>query len=35
MKIPKHHLTQLLNERVMKSFYTYINEYRIAEAVAR
>ncbi|GGB07232.1 helix-turn-helix domain-containing protein [Puia dinghuensis] len=35
MKMPKHHLTQLLNERVMKNFYTYINEYRIAEAVAR
>lgn len=35
MKIPKHHLTQLLNERLMKNFYTYISEYRIAEAVAR
>ena len=35
MKMPKHHLTQLLNERVMKNFYTYVNEYRIAEAVAR
>jgi AraC-like DNA-binding protein len=35
MKMPKHHLTQLLNDRVMKNFYTFINEYRIAEAVAQ
>lgn len=35
MKMPKHHLTQLLNERVMKNFYTFINEYRIGEAVVR
>jgi len=35
MKMPKHHLTQLLNERVSKSFYNYVNEYRINEAIAR
>jgi AraC-like DNA-binding protein len=35
MKMPKHHLTQLLNERVMKNFYNYVNEYRIGEAIAR
>jgi AraC-like DNA-binding protein len=35
MKMPKHHLTQLLNERVMKNFYNYVNEYRIGEAMAR
>jgi AraC-like DNA-binding protein len=35
MKMSKHHLTQLLNERIMKNFYTYINEYRIGEAVDR
>jgi AraC-like DNA-binding protein len=35
MKMPKHHLTQLLNERILKNFYNYINEYRIGEAIAR
>lgn len=35
MKMPKHHLTQLLNERMMKSYYNYINEYRINEAIDR
>ena len=35
MKMPKHHLTQLLNERLTKSFYNYINEYRINEAISR
>ena len=35
MKMSKHHLTQLLNERIMKNFYSYINEYRIAEATDR
>jgi AraC-like DNA-binding protein len=35
MKMPKHHLTQLLNERIMKNFYSYINEYRIGEAIGR
>ncbi|MGC4037628.1 MAG: AraC family transcriptional regulator [Chitinophagaceae bacterium] len=33
--IPKHHLTQLLNERLQKNFYSFINEYRIAEAVEK
>ncbi|HEV2479286.1 MAG TPA: helix-turn-helix domain-containing protein [Puia sp.] len=35
MKMSKHHLTQLLNERIMKNFYSFINEYRIGEAVDR
>ena len=35
MKMSKHHLTQLLNERIMKNFYSYINEYRIGEATDR
>jgi len=34
-KIPKHHLTQLLNERFGKNFYTFINEYRIGEALEK
>ncbi|MGO4294012.1 helix-turn-helix domain-containing protein [Chitinophaga sp. RAB17] len=34
-KIPKHHITQLLNERFHKNFYTFINEYRIQEAVTK
>ena len=35
VKIPKHHLTQLLNDRYKKNFYAYINEYRIQEAIKR
>jgi AraC-like DNA-binding protein len=35
VKIPKHHLTQLLNERLKKNFYAFINEYRIKEAIRR
>jgi AraC-like DNA-binding protein len=35
MKMSKHHLTQLLNERIMKNFYSFINEYRIGEAIDR
>jgi AraC-like DNA-binding protein len=35
VKIPKHHLTQLLNERFKKNFYAFINEYRITEAIKR
>jgi AraC-like DNA-binding protein len=31
--IPKHHVTQLLNERFKQNFYSFINEYRIREAV--
>jgi len=30
--IPKHHLTQLLNDRIKKNFYHFVNEYRIEEA---
>lgn len=31
--IPKHHITQLLNERFSKNFYSFINEYRIEVAM--
>lgn len=34
-KIPKHHITQVLNEHLHKNFYTFINEYRIQEAVTK
>ena len=30
--IPKHHITQTLNDKMEKSFYQFINEYRIDEA---
>jgi AraC-like DNA-binding protein len=29
--IPSYHLTQILNENLMKNFYDYINEYRVEE----
>lgn len=28
--VPKHYLTQILNEKIRKNFYTFINEYRVA-----
>ncbi len=33
--IPKHHLTQTLNDKVEKSFYQFVNEYRIEEAMRK
>ncbi|MDI3321240.1 helix-turn-helix domain-containing protein [Pinibacter soli] len=35
IKIPKHHITQLLNDRLLKNFYSFINEYRIEEAMQK
>ncbi len=35
VKIPKHHLTQLLNDRFKKNFYSFVNAYRIDEAVKK
>jgi AraC-like DNA-binding protein len=29
LDIPKHHLTQIINEKLKKNFYTFINEYRV------
>jgi AraC-like DNA-binding protein len=31
LNIPKHYITQIINERMNKNFYQYINEYRINE----
>lgn len=31
-QIPKHYITQVLNEYLGKNFYTFVNEYRIEEA---
>ena len=28
-QIPKHHITQVLNERLNKNFYSFVNEYRV------
>jgi len=35
LAVPRHHLTQLLNEKMGKNFYTFINEYRIEDAKKR
>ncbi len=32
LHIPRHHLTQVLNEKLGRNFYTFINEYRVEEA---
>ncbi len=29
LEIPRHHITRVINERLNKNFYTYVNEYRI------
>lgn len=31
--IPKHHITQVLNENIKKNFYTFVNEYRAEQAM--
>ncbi len=33
--IPRHHITQVLNEKHRKNFFTFINEYRIKEVISR
>lgn len=32
LNISKNHLTQIINERMAKNFYAYVNEYRVEEA---
>lgn len=31
LDIPRHYLTQIINEKLGKNFYTFINEYRVEE----
>ncbi len=33
--IPRHHITQVLNEKHGKNFFTFINEYRVQEVITR
>lgn len=33
--IPRHYITQVLNERYKRNFFTFINEYRVKEVIAR
>lgn len=33
--IPRHYITQVLNEKYGKNFFTFINEYRVKEVIAR
>lgn len=35
LKYPRHHVTQVLNNKMGKNFYTFINEYRIEDAKTR
>ena len=33
--IPRHHITQVLNETYKRNFFTFINEYRVKEVIER
>ncbi len=33
LNIPRHYLTQILNEKLNKNFYTFVNEYRVEEVI--
>ncbi len=35
LNIPRHYLTQILNEKLHKNFYAFINEYRVKEVIKR
>lgn len=32
LRVPRHHVTQVLNEKLGKNFYTFINVFRVEEA---
>jgi AraC-like DNA-binding protein len=34
-EIPRHHITQVLNEKHGKNFFTFINEYRVREVISK
>lgn len=33
--IPRHYITQVLNENYKRNFFTFINEYRVSEVISR
>lgn len=33
--IPRHYITEVLNEKYKRNFFTFINEYRVREAITR
>lgn len=33
--IARHHITQVLNEKHKRNFFTFINEYRVKEVIER
>lgn len=33
--IPRHHITQVLNEKHGRNFFTFINEYRVKDVISR
>ena len=33
--IPRHHITQVLNEKYKRNFFTFTNEYRVKEVIER
>ena len=35
LNIPRYYLTQVINEKLQKNFYTFINEYRVEEVKRR
>ena len=35
LMVPRHHVTQILNDDIGKNFFTFINEYRIEDAKTR
>ena len=33
--IPRHYITEILNEKYGRNFFTFVNEYRIKEVISR